>query len=225
MTVYLPIGQMGDQDLTQDLELQKKYFRMHMTVLEMLRDRGYNIDESEGLAYIGDFDGWAEIYIAVSQLNNIYTSDKDPVKYPPIKVKFTTASDKLKVADFNEWLQEAKREGFNRMIVIGKHGIMTESARKGLSKLKELNLHVEFFEEPELVINITKHSLVPKHEVLTDEEKREFLEHYTIEEWQLPKIFLSDPVVRYYGVDVGTVLKITRKSETSGRYVTYRIVC
>ena len=41
-------------------------------------------------------------------------------------------------------------------------------------KFKESNelLHIEYFEEKELVVNITEHELVPKHILLTDEEKK-----------------------------------------------------
>jgi DNA-directed RNA polymerases I, II, and III subunit RPABC1 len=40
--------------------------------------------------------------------------------------------------------------------------------------LEEL-LHLEYFQEKELLVNITEHELVPKHYPLSDEEKRELL--------------------------------------------------
>ena len=79
------------------------------------------------------------------------------------------------------------------------------------------------FIQDELLVNITKHELVPKHMVLTDAEKSELLKRYRAKAEQLPKIQCQDAVARYFGVRKGQVMKIIRPSETAGRYVTYRI--
>jgi DNA-directed RNA polymerase I, II, and III subunit RPABC1 len=82
---------------------------------------------------------------------------------------------------------------------------------------------IETFQEADLVVNITKHILVPKHIRLSDPEKKELLERYRLKESQLPRIQREDPVARYLGLKRGQVVKIIRRSETSGRYASYRI--
>ncbi len=80
------------------------------------------------------------------------------------------------------------------------------------------------WEPVESMFKITEHQLVPKHEILSEQEKRALLERFGITEDKLPRIFVTDPVIAHIKAKVGDVLKITRTSPTAGRSIYYRIV-
>lgn len=83
--------------------------------------------------------------------------------------------------------------------------------------------NIEYFVENELLVNITRHELVPKHIPLSEDEKQALLKQYKIKDLQLPRILQNDSVARYLGLQRGQVVKIIRPSESAGRYVTYRL--
>ncbi|MDH7606708.1 MAG: DNA-directed RNA polymerase subunit H [Candidatus Bathyarchaeota archaeon] len=74
------------------------------------------------------------------------------------------------------------------------------------------------------MFDIFEHKLVPKHEILTPEERETVLAQYRVKPYQLPQIKASDPAVKAIGAKPGDILRIIRKSPTAGEHIAYRYV-
>ena len=69
---------------------------------------------------------------------------------------------------------------------------------------------------------IKKHILIPKHQIVSDKEKKELYGKYNISMKELPKILKTDSAVVTLKAKVGDIVKITRKSPTAGEVIFYR---
>ncbi len=66
------------------------------------------------------------------------------------------------------------------------------------------------------------HYLVPKHQKLSEKEKKDLFETYKISLKELPKILKTDPAIEELGLTEGDVIKVFRASPTRGKSVYYR---
>ena len=74
------------------------------------------------------------------------------------------------------------------------------------------------------MFNILKNNLVPHHEILNDERKKQVaLEYNIVKESQWPEISRFDPPAMAIGLRPGQVTEITRKSPTSLDTKYYRL--
>ena len=74
------------------------------------------------------------------------------------------------------------------------------------------------------MFEIFEHVLVPKHEILSEKEKSQLLAQYKIQPYKMPQIKATDPAVKAIGARPGDLLRIIRKSATSGKHIAYRYV-
>ncbi|KSW11652.1 DNA-directed RNA polymerase subunit H [Pyrodictium occultum] len=72
--------------------------------------------------------------------------------------------------------------------------------------------------------NILEHDLVPRHEIVPPEEAARILRELGVRPEQLPWLRVTDPVARAIGAKPGDIVRIYRKSPTSGEVVVYRYV-
>ena len=87
------------------------------------------------------------------------------------------------------------------------------------------NHTTEIFWYKQLTFNVTKHNLVPQHELLHSDEHRNIKRDYLLNSTkQLPTILSTDPVTKYYGMYPGDICRITRHNENVGTSIFYRLV-
>lgn len=209
-----------------ELDQTTKSFRVRKTVLEMLIDRGYALTEAEKNGTLDEFkaqfcDSTGTVEGEKMTITKLKVSD--PTQ--KIMVFFPDEVTKVSVGRMKSYYDKMVEEHARAAIVVLRNGI-TSFARSSVARLavSKEPCRIEFFQEDELLVNITKHQLVPQHILLSAEEKARVLARYKLKESQLPRITLNDPVAKYFGMARGDVVKIIRKSETAGRYVTYRLV-
>ena len=199
-------------------EEKSKLFKVWKTLNKMMEDRGYSKNDNSNLKYdefIAKLNIDKKMYGIFAKVDpadpdNIIRTYYEYIPNPKINME--------NIKDFFELMKESK---VNSGIIL-LSGKLSQQAKQKLSEINT-QLQVEMFSLNELVVNITEHELVPKHILLTPEEKKKLLERYRIKDSQLPKILSTDPVARYLGLTRGQVVKIVRVSETAGRYITYRI--
>lgn len=122
------------------------------------------------------------------------------------------------VAYINQMSKAMKEEEIERGIVVTS-GRYTQAAKVKATKNK-----IELIPRTFPAFNIFNHKLVPKHEILSSEEREKILSEYRVKPYQLPRIPASDPAVKAIGAKPGDIVRIIRDSPTAGKYTAYRYV-
>jgi DNA-directed RNA polymerases I, II, and III subunit RPABC1 len=197
-----------------------RLWRIRKTAVQMVHDRGYMVSQAELDMSLQQFKDTFGEDVNREELTILVQSKDDSTNQ--LYVFFPPKDEKVNIKLIRRYAERMKEENVQRAILVVPNEL-TPSARAVLTEMASKFL-IESFREEELLVNITEHELVPKHVKLTIDEKDELLKRYRVKESQLPRIQITDPIARYYGLRRGDVFKILRPSETAGRYVTYRLV-
>lgn len=150
------------------------------TCEEMLRDRGcLRIQKTDDIAS------------AISQSSAVIKGTKNDDETIDI---YISDDDKVGVKFARIVIEKSQR---NHIIVVSLEGA-TPFTRK------ECDGHsIQFMMAKDLCFNVTKHSLVPKHEVVEQPPGK-------LSKDQLPRILDTDPIVQYYNWPIGTIVRVWR---------------
>jgi DNA-directed RNA polymerase subunit H (RpoH/RPB5) len=194
------------------MSFKERVGRSFNTVVEMLVDRNFLSEEE------------LEITRALSH-NELNVFANKPIFNLDIgdKVRIVYIMNKFKMPDFKPFVETGD---FTLYVVVSAEKLTTNNLKSinEFEKKSEVPINMQFFELREMLFNITKHVLVPKHEVIKDEaEIAALVEAYNVKgRHHFPIILKSDPIAKYYGMKSGQLVKITRVSPSAGDYFIYR---
>lgn len=205
-------------------------YNSRKTILEVLSNLGYNTEE-----YMSFSTNEVEAMIQNDQLDMLieYLTDIVPeTSYQKTKVyvkyMLNAKAIRLKTA-----IEEIIEELYDLEEVLTKNDTLIvvvndEPNDTMVEKLKfwhdSRGIHVVIHNIKRLQYNILKHSLVPKHEILTETQTAELIKKYNLKSAkQLPEISRFDPVSLMICMRPGQVCKIYRKSQTSVVSDYYRV--
>ena len=194
------------------------FLKVWKNALELVNARGYTYDQKY------DTINEEEMKHLISNNGLFIMGEKKSSK---ILIKLVTIS-KVKSVNIKEIVAEIVDELKDsncsiEIIIILKN--KPTSIIKKLEKDKEYaNLQIMYTKQ--FMFNPTKHSLVPKHTKLPEDEINDIVKYYALSSKnQLPIILKDDAIVRYYNFKPGDVIKIESTVGTMNtNYLYYRCV-
>jgi DNA-directed RNA polymerase I, II, and III subunit RPABC1 len=199
---------MSDADADRELS---RLWRVWKTAREMCRDRGYELLEEEINLSRDEFKSRYGLPNGLPDRNSMnfsarpteamlkkYTDPptaKSPNPQPTVGTVWVEfcADQSVGIKQLRTFAHHITGNNFQTGIFITSSAV-TPSALKIVPTI--LPTVLEVFNEQDLLVNITKHELVPQHIVLSKEEKNALLARYRVKESQLPRIQVGDPVAK-----------------------------
>ena len=199
-----------------DYKEKENFYKIRKTILEMIEDRGILIPEVEKLTF--------EQFCIKYSSNKLDIFINDTIKNKKIYIYYHNDTKSFGKSDFTSIVKKITTEYSDQNINLLL--ILKEKENSAISKElnKDIYKNVEIFLRKNLLFNITHHTFVPKHILLTEEEAVIIETKYNTTRSKLPNINKDDPIVKYYSMKSGQVCKILRNSPEVGETVYYRAV-
>ncbi|KAF2289289.1 hypothetical protein GH714_034169 [Hevea brasiliensis] len=200
-----------------------RYYLSRRTLFEMLRDRGYSVPSSEIGQSLQEFRAIHGQNPDIDRLKFSATHKSDPSKGygSSWMLVIFCGTGVVKVSSVRVIAAQIVNRGSLTGLILILQNQITNQALKAVDLF---TFKVEMFQITDLLVNITKHVLKPKHEVMSEREKQKLLKKYSIEEKQLPRLLKKDAIVKYYGLEKGQVVKVTHTGDITESHVTSRCV-
>ena len=233
-------------------EIFKKYkyiLDSRKYILEMLEDRGYNVEHLKNYNYddikemmsshitgkfntigdIGPLDIFLEKNSSIDKTNKDTTKDtsteKIYIKYR-LDNKFKgTASLTAQIIEIYEKYLTSKDTLIilNVQRVLMKIGVKDKVDEEFVNDLFiKKNYFVQIFGLENFLFNVSKHQFVPKHTILTKQESQDLITKYNCSLLNIPTIKRDDVQAKYIGLRPKQICKIAFENVSSGVTEKYR---
>lgn len=216
---------MGQENIqsSQIIEIYKS----RKTIINLLKLQGYDVTQYENFS-INEVNSLIETKQMDMLMINNTTGKKVYVKYHLSSSSIGLAKS-MRPTNIHEYIEDLYAideilKPSDDLIIIMKDE-PNDTIRKTLLDIWEQNnIYVNIINIKRLQYNIMEHQLVPKHIVLTDEEKEEVKLKYNImSDKDIPDISRFSPVSQVIGIRPGNFCKIIRPSKTSIKSDFYRV--
>ena len=201
------------------------YFESRRNIIKLIKYRNYKFtDPKDNLTY----ERFVEIYndkppeeIKECMSNDLTISDKDnPDDNCHVIWTHETKLNGDKINEINDEISNLNIK--NVILVSDSHP--TPTAVDAIKLLKSLyNIKIDVWHFSQTQIFVPEHEYVPQHRICSSNEKTKIANTYGLD---IPKIHVSDIMIKYLGAIKGNVIEIIRPSETwpGHKDFTYRIV-
>jgi len=206
--------------MTSTTETIQKIYTSRNNLIDILQERNFNVSEYNEFSI-------NEINIMVTNnqldllLENTSNSQKIFVKYYLGKSLRPNNINDIVDDIYNLEVILSKND---ELLIIVKDDI-NDSIKSTLIQIwNEHKIYISIISIKRLQFNILKHTLVPKHYVVTDDEKTTIKEEYNItNDSKFPEISRFDPVAITIGLKPGQLCEIVRPSNTAITSKYYRL--
>lgn len=184
------------------------YQKIQQTMCEMFTDRGYTISNC-----IAEHDALSDVSL---MLKGIDTTDNI--------VNVFMIHKRMGKNDVKKFFEENTTLGH---VILLCRDDFTSFAKQVLIEKRLTGITIEFFLHKEVMLNITKHKLQPKFEIMDSTEVQKLLKQLQCKLTSLNKILRTDPISRYYNAKPKQVFKITRdfmRGDNHQLGLNYRVV-
>ena len=190
------------------------------TILDLLRSQQYDTSEYENFG-VNEVHAMYTNKDVPKQLDMIMSTKQVLSKKKTVYVKFHLGKT-LRIENIQDYvddlfnIEQILNKKTDTLIIILKQD-MNQTLMNILNEFWDRHgIFIILFSLERLQFNILEHQYVPKHDILTEDERKEMFKRYNILDVKnLPDISRFDPVAQAIGMRPGEICRIERPSKTS----------